>query len=350
MTSASSTSQYYTYRLQTYENLPANTDYEVVLTTQEGDGTEGIHYPTSRGTYQVAIEVKYSSSNSQLVSSARYVTVGGTHFKLASVISTIDIPGALNFIIIEAIPGETLYSYHQLLLEIPTVALDGTTLFPADLGMGYEDYDELVFDLFESSVSSMSCKVYTGDAALKQPVRIACSNFNADVGTGNIVRFGFWTRNPTTTVSLAIPMMFGNYRMDNDRFRSWSFVEAAIRVIPSSQTPIADSGNFASSSTYRQISNQHLDLTTRNSKSMKQGDLYILKFNFDLRNEQKQAGAFKYNSGFTETGDIIFMRNCRTILLRIGATDLATVTSGSAGLNARIQSEFYNPPTQLATS
>ena len=294
--------------------------------------------------------MKYSSSNSQQVSSARYISVEGTHFLVYNVISTVDIPGALNFVIIEATPGETMYSYHQLVLEIPTISIDGTSLFPGDLGMGYKDYDELEFDLFESSVSSMSCKVYTGDASINQPIKIVCSNFNMDIQTSHIVRFGFWVRNPTTTKSLAIPVMFGNYRIDYDRNRCWDIVEAGIRVIPTSQTPIADNGNFASSSAFRQISSQHLDLTTRNSKNMKQGDLYILKFNFDLRNEHLKAGSFKYNSGLSQAGDVIFMRNSKTILLRVGVTDLAPVSSGSSGINARIQSVFYNPPIHLTTA
>ena len=83
---------------------------------------------------------------------------------------------------------------------------------------------------------------------------------------------------------------------------------------------------------------------------MKQGDLYILKFNFDLRNEQTKLGSFKYNSGLSDTGDVIFMRNCKTIILRVGASDLVTVTSGSAAINARIQSQFYNPSMQLTTT
>ena len=93
-----------------------------------------------------------------------------------------------------------------------------------------------------------------------------------------------------------------------------------------------------------------MDFTTRNTRSLKQGDLYILKFNFDLRNEQKKAGSFRYNSGLSPSGDVIFMRNCKTVILRVGASDLTTVASGSSGINARIQSVFYNPSIQLTTA
>ena len=69
---------------------------------------------------------------------------------------------------------------------------------------------------------------------------------------------------------------------------------------------------------------------------MAQNDLYILKFNFDLRMSQKYAGSFKYNSGFSSVGDVIFMKNCKTVLLRIGASDLALQSAGSTTTNARI--------------
>ena len=72
-----------------------------------------------------------------------------------------------------------------------------------------------------------------------------------------------------------------------------------------------------------------------------------MKFNFDLRNEQLQAGSFKYNNAFGSTGDAIFMRNCKTIILRVGSTALDTMTSGTSSVNAKIESEFYNPPIQL---
>ena len=64
--------------------------------------------------------------------------------------------------------------------------------------------------------------------------------------------------------------------------------------------------------------------------------MYILKFGFDLRNEQLKAGSFKYNSGLGNSGDIIFMRNCKTVILRVGATDLTTPASGSTDINARL--------------
>ena len=46
-------------------------------------------------------------------------------------------------ILVELIPPNTIDTDEQLVIEIPTVALDGTDLFLEDFGMGYNDYDEL---------------------------------------------------------------------------------------------------------------------------------------------------------------------------------------------------------------
>ena len=215
--------------------------------------------------------------------------------------------------------------------------------------MGYDDYDDLEFDLYESSISSMTCKVYTGDLNTRQPVKIVCSNFNTAITNAMAVKMGFWTRNPATIIGLTIPVQIYSFDPYRARKDTWSMIKAAIRVLPTSQTPISDTGNFDSSSGERQISNQHFYLTTRNTKPLMQGDLYILNFEFDLRNEQLQAGNFKYNSGYADTGDLIFMRNCKTIILRVGATALAPMNSGASSVNAQIQSVFYNPAIQLTT-
>lgn len=52
----------------------------------------------------------------------------------------------------------------------------------------------------------MQCKVYTGHRVNNKPVKIVCSNFNVAIDTTKFVRFGFWVKNPVTTVGLAIPI------------------------------------------------------------------------------------------------------------------------------------------------
>ena len=79
-------------------------------------------------------------------------------------------------------------------------------------------------------------------------------------------------------------------------------------------------------------------------------DWYILKFNFDLRQSANSNNNFKYNSGFGASGDVIFMRNCQTVMLRVGTTDLPFVTPGSTTRNAKINNLFYNPQYQLSSS
>ena len=77
--------------------------------------------------------------------------------------------------------------------------------------MGYNDYDDLMFDLYESSINSAICKVYKGDKTNKKPVKIICSNFDADILTTSTVKLGFWVKNPATTKSLAIPIFVYSY-------------------------------------------------------------------------------------------------------------------------------------------
>jgi hypothetical protein len=77
--------------------------------------------------------------------------------------------------------------------------------------MGYKDYDNLVFDMFESSIASMSCKVYTGDASNNQPVKIICSSFSSSLSTSTVIKFGFWVVNPQSQVALSIPIQVYTY-------------------------------------------------------------------------------------------------------------------------------------------
>jgi hypothetical protein len=44
---------YLGYTIQTYQNLPANTNLLVTLTTQKGSATEGINFPSVVGSYKI---------------------------------------------------------------------------------------------------------------------------------------------------------------------------------------------------------------------------------------------------------------------------------------------------------
>ena len=72
----------------------------------------------------------------------------GPNFNTVYFNSTVTLPSESNLILVHFVPPSTIPTTDQIIIEIPTVANDGTTLFPADLGMGYKDYDSLVFDLF----------------------------------------------------------------------------------------------------------------------------------------------------------------------------------------------------------
>ncbi len=74
-----------------------------------------------------------------------------------------------------------------------------------------------------------------------------------------------------------------------------------------------------------------------------------MKFGFDLRNTANANGSLSYNTNMLGTGDVIFLRNSMTILLRIGSTPLSILSSGSTVWNMQINGLFYTPPYQLNT-
>jgi hypothetical protein len=340
----------YGYQILSYQNLPVSTLLEMTITTLHGSGTEGIPFPTSPGTYKTEIEIKYCSTCSNTKTQAQYIEVYGADWSTLEFNSTVTIPGENNFVMLVVKPSSSITAAQQLVIEIPTVALDGATLFPADLGMGYKPYDRLVFDLFESSITSMDCRVFPGSVADQQPTKIVCSSFSATVTTSMTVKMGFWMVNPTTAVSMSIPVQIYAYDQPTGRKFVWSMVEAGIRLLPITSTPVSDLGNFAVNTAYREISGRNLDFTTRNTKNMARYDWYIIKFGFALRQSINSNNNFLYNAGLGSSGDVIFMENCRTIMLRVGTNDLALMTPGSSTINGRINGLFYVPPYQLSTA
>ena len=108
ITSDADTTEYYYYRLQTFEDLPANSEYEIMITSQNGNANEGITFPSATGKYKVEIQVDYSSSSSQQVSQAHFIEVYGPNFSVLNFLSTIDVPGQPNMILVDIVPSNTI--------------------------------------------------------------------------------------------------------------------------------------------------------------------------------------------------------------------------------------------------
>ena len=136
------------YYIQSYQNLPANTNLEVTITTQKGLATEGINFPTVVGSYKVEFELSYNASSAVKRSQAEYIDVYGPNFSTLYFNSTVTIPGENNFIIVIFKPSVNIAVDQQFVIEIPTLSLDGQQLFSPDLGMGYKNYDSLIYDIF----------------------------------------------------------------------------------------------------------------------------------------------------------------------------------------------------------
>lgn len=150
----------------------------------------------------------YTSPVSPHVSKANFIEVYGPKFNALNLVSSVSIPAESNLLLFEIVPSSNITNnYHRIVIEIPTISNDNVNLFDEDLGMGYRNYDDLVFDLYDSSISSMKCKFYAGDRVNSQPIKIVCTQFSANnITTSHVVRFGFWVKNPSTTQALAIPI------------------------------------------------------------------------------------------------------------------------------------------------
>ena len=109
----------------------------------------------------------YTNYNTPLptqASKAHFIEVYGPKFNVLTLVSTVNIPAEPNLILLEITPSSTITNNdHRIVIEIPTISNDAVSLFDEDLGMGYRNYDDLVFDLYDSSITSMNCKVHTGD-------------------------------------------------------------------------------------------------------------------------------------------------------------------------------------------
>lgn len=230
--------------------------------------------------------------------------------------------------------------------------MDGTYYFDEDLGMGYTDYSDLVFDMYDTSgsaITSMTCKVTPGQRSNFQPVKIICSNFNTALTTSNVLRFGFWVTNPSVSRSLAIPVTVYSYDQVYVKKNNWNFIEGACNIIVTTAAPLYDFGNFALDISSFQTYPVIMSFTARNSAPLLNGDLYIVKVGFDPRQTGLFSTSFMYNSGFGATGTLYIMRNCMTYVLKVASTSLTNVLSASATLTAQIR-DIYTPYWKLTTS
>jgi hypothetical protein len=80
-----------------------------------------------------------------------------------------------------------------------------------------------------------------------------------------------------------------------------------------------------------------MSFTTRNTAPLLSGDFYIVKVNFDPRQNGLFSSGFVYNSGLGASGTLYILRTSKTYVLKVGATSLASVSGGSTGLNAQIK-------------
>ena len=120
-------------------------------------------------------------------------------------------------------------------------------------------------------------------------------------------------------------------------------------MIPVTTTSIIDDGKWFFSGNARLRPTTLVSFVARNSLTMSPNDWYILKFNYKFSTFGKFTNSFLYSTTFANTGDLFYLINCKTVLLRLGSNTLPAVAPGSTTRNARF-TNFINPAHQLTTA
>lgn len=68
VSSTSAQTNYLSFTMQSIETLTAGIDYEITLTTQNGNANEGMDFPVQPGVYKIETIVFYTSGSTQEVS------------------------------------------------------------------------------------------------------------------------------------------------------------------------------------------------------------------------------------------------------------------------------------------
>lgn len=97
--------------------LPANTLYEITMTTQNGNANEGFNYPSVIGLYRIETEIMYQSgATSSRQNDVHYVEVYGPDFTTLFFNSSISMPNEFNFIQVIFTPASNIAITSQLII------------------------------------------------------------------------------------------------------------------------------------------------------------------------------------------------------------------------------------------
>ena len=151
----------------------------MIITTHTGSQPEGLTYPTNTGTYKVDYNFDLDGSGSSMLHNHLYLETYGTKFSYISVTAMVTCPSHKNLIWIKLSPATTIQTTQQLVIEVPTTAAAGQSLFANDLGSGLSDGEDMPHDILDNDFSQgfMKCRLFHGDHTNHKPARIVCAEF-----------------------------------------------------------------------------------------------------------------------------------------------------------------------------
>lgn len=268
----------------------------------------------------------------------------GPRFKNLVVTSFVTLPNEWNLIWVQVEPTTTIALTHQLVVEIPTKAINGQLLFSNDLGTGLADNSWFRTDVIAGFTNSfMVCRFFNGDQANGKNAKIVCGSFSNTVAAGTSFTFAFKVKNPSisSTSQLAIPVIV--YTQDTGLLQKTNYmlVENGIFVRNSNDVAGSSDGNVRSVN-YLLNSADSLWMTTRNPSTLVSGDAYVMFFGFPVRRLGKYASACTVNSTGTVIGDAYYHYHNWVVIC-------VMTTSVGSGTGMRLGS-FYTPWYYLSSS
>lgn len=136
----------------------------------------------------------------------------------------------MNILWVKLAPTTTISATDQIVIEIPTRASSGTTLFSNDLGTGLADGAKLTTDIVGGtfSVNFMNCRLFWGDQTYYKSTKIICSNFTESIENTELLYFAFKVVNPTVNPQASIPFFVYSLNTNTMYKSNFNTVENAV--------------------------------------------------------------------------------------------------------------------------
>ncbi|KAL4505422.1 hypothetical protein ABPG72_002484 [Tetrahymena utriculariae] len=343
------TSNFITIQFTLYQNLAANKNYIIVVTTQKMDATktDGIIWPLQIGVYKVEI-----SFPTQKIFHTEFVEVYGQKFSTLNFFSTNNGVGLSNLIYISFTPAVQIGTSDQLIIEFNTQSLDSINLFASDLGLGMLSYTQLNADFFLGTGSgSCSCRLYNGfqpsGAGVGVAAKVVCTQFSSVISTSAVAKIFFQITNPSTVPEdTYIPIFVysisqtasGEYKKDN-----WQIVEQQFNIKSSAVSTSGTTVTPTRSNSAMGASN--IQLTFQVPVAFSFQDMLIINVNDLIIPTPSTADQTKVSC---TSGTMFLLVNNKILACQF----TSAVTSGSNIIFQGQTSQYYfsNPFTVLSTS